>query len=105
MMITRLMDLQKKQDNLFKAFQKCESIEMGTIWAEKWRNISHVIQNISYEQAKENIQNKKDHICKAIRIKIEPTGIGFNRLQWGVYDLETGHEVSFGELIEKWGMK
>ena len=103
--MTRLMDLQNKQDNLFKAFQKCEDKEMKEIWAEKWRNISHIIQNISYEQAKEKIQNKKDHICKAIGIKIEPTGIGFNKLQYGVYDLETGHEVSFGELIEKWRNK
>ena len=99
-MITRLMDLQKKQDNLFKAFQKSENPEIKEIWAEKWRNISHVIQNISYEQAKNDIQNKKDHICKAIGIKIITNKKGFSK----VYT-EDNKKVSFGELIEKWGHK
>jgi hypothetical protein len=99
--MTRLMDLQNKQDNLFSAFQKSENQEMKEIWAEKWRNISHIIQNISYEQAKEDIRKKESHICEAIGIRLQVLGGNKNKIEIGVYDLETGNEVTFGELISK----
>lgn len=98
--MTRLMDLQNKQDNLFKAFQKSENPEIKEIFADKWRNISRIIQDLSYEQAKADIQDKKDHICKAMGIKIITNKKGFSK----VYTLDN-KKVFFGELIEKWGMK
>ena len=104
-MITRLMDLQKKQDNLFKAFQKSENPEIKEIWAEKWRNISHIIQNISYEQTKEDIRKKENHICQYLGIRLQVIGRNKNKVEIGVYDLETGNEVTFGELISKFSRR
>ena len=104
-MITRLMDLQKKQDNLFKAFLKSNDEGMQEIWADKWRKISHLIQIMTFKQSQISVNSRTNHILKSIGMKIVAIRKVDNKVEYGLYKLEDNSKVSFEELLDTWRLK
>jgi len=100
-MITRFMDLQMKQGLLFRAYRKCSDPKMKEIWDDKLKHLQRIIQNISIDQAREDIKNKENHILKAMGIEIRINKKGLRK----VYFIDTSKKVSYCELAECWRLQ
>lgn len=99
------MNYQNRLQNLFYAQRAASDPNMRDMWQNKIDRLRKIINTMSIEQAEMTTKEKSDHIFRAIGINRSIVNVYNYKVYIGLYDIDTGNAITFGDLIERWRLK